>query len=493
MISDSFQRRTTVFVLALFVLGAVLFCIPLLQSSMGLVRGQDGLLEAPGGWDYLIPTLATLDNLFRIVRVLLWMAVVISIVRYFSYLIFGTALRHKGEEEISSILRTVLTILVYIIAFFTVFQVQFPNVELAPLFTGSAIIGIVVGLALQDTLGNLFAGIAIQADQSFQVGDVIKIAENIGTVESVSWRGVKIRTFQNKLLVISNSVIGKETLEIAPRENLNARLVRFNTIYTTSPARVIQIVREAVRQVENVSPKRRPKVRIWNLGDNGIDWEIKYWATNYRLHNDTDALIRQRIWYAFRREGIDFAYPTRTIYTARQSEEEEVFLETADEICERINSVPIFAPLSDEETRRISGSCSVRVFAPSEPIIESGQAGNSMFIVHRGRVNIQVPEQNDLRTIATLNPGEFFGEMSLFTGEPRSADVVADTETKVIEINNTILKPLFESNPELVRIMSEIIEDRRGLLEAEKEEEASITETEMSGPVIKIKRFFGLN
>ncbi len=105
-------------------------------------------------------------------------------------------------------------------------------------------------------------------------------------------------------------------------------------------------------------------MRIWNLGDNGIDWEVKYWTTDYQHHNDTDALIRQRIWYAFERAGLDFAYPTRTIYTAKQSEESNVFVETADEICERINSIPIFAPLSTEETQRISASCMVRVFSP---------------------------------------------------------------------------------------------------------------------------------
>ncbi len=503
MLSAEFQKRTFLFGLLLALLGAVIFCIPFLLSWGGLVRNADGILIAQQVLNdagqlepqvrYLPATISFIDTFSRVLRLLLWMAVVVSIVRYLNFLVFGAALRNKGEQEISSLLRTVMTVIVYIVAFFIIFQTQFPKIELAPLFTGSAIIGIVVGLALQDTLGNLFSGIAIQADQSFQVGDVIGVGDKIGTVESVSWRGVKIRTFQNKLLVISNSVIGKETLEIAPGKNLNARLVRFNTIYTTSPARVIQIVREAVRQVENVSPKRRPKVRIWNLGDNGIDWEVKYWATDYRRHNDTDALIRQRIWYAFEREGLDFAYPTRTIYTAKQSEESEVFVETADEICERINTIPIFAPLSNEETQRISVSCVVRVFAPGEPVIIAGETGDSMFIVHRGRVNIQVRENGVGRTITTLNAGDFFGEMSLFSGEPRTADVVADAETKVIEISQETLKPLFEANPELVKVIAEIIEERRELLTEAEEDLDSITESDTAGPVNKLKRFFGLD
>jgi hypothetical protein len=117
--------------------------------------------------------------------------------------------------------------------------------------------------------GQSFRGLAMQADQPFQVGDVISIPTDArtGVVEGVSWRGVKIRTFQNKLLVISNSVLGKETIEVAPRDNLNARLVFFNTLYASSPATTAHVVREAVRQVENVSQKIRPIVRV-----------IKVWA-----------------------------------------------------------------------------------------------------------------------------------------------------------------------------------------------------------------------
>jgi small-conductance mechanosensitive channel/CRP-like cAMP-binding protein len=496
MFSDELQKRTTYFIGFLAVVTLILLGLPLLISPFGLKIGMKGGLEIVGEntSEFVTTYFALLENLFRVIKILLYMSIVIAIIRFINYLIFGAALRNSEEYEISSLLRTVLTIIIYIVSFFVIFQTQYPNIELAPLFTGSAIIGIVVGLALQDTLGNLFSGIAIQADQSFQVGDIISIANvGFGTVESISWRGVKIRTFQNKLLIISNSVIGKETIEVAQKENLIARIVRFNTLYTNSPAKVIQVVREAVRQVENVSPKRRPKVRVGNLGDNGIDWEVKYWITNYRKFNDTDALIRQRIWYAFQRENLDFAYPTRTIYTANQTEAQEVFVETADEICERINGVSVFAPLSTEETRQISQNCEVRVFAPEEPIIQKGQTDKSMFIIHRGVVNVQVEENGQPKIISILRAGQFFGEMSLFTGEPRTADVIADTETQVLEINPAVLKPILEKNPEVVRIIGEIIEERREKLEEQEEEKKFMTDAETRGVFKNIKKFFGLN
>ena len=157
----------------------------------------------------------------------------------------------------------------------------------------------------------------MQADQPFQVGDVVSItSRGSGVVESVSWRGVKIRTFQNKLLIISNAVLGKETIEVAPKKNLNARIVFFNTEYEYSPAKTIQLIRDAVRQVENVTNKLRPVVRIRNLGSDGIEWEVKYWLEDYTKHNDTDALVRQRIWYVFQRENIPFPSPSLSIRSA---------------------------------------------------------------------------------------------------------------------------------------------------------------------------------
>src|SRR5437899_2597623 len=124
-------------------------------------------------------------------------------------------------------------------------------------YSTSAIFGVIIGLALQDTLGNFFAGISLHADRPFQVGDVITVGQqkHTGVVESITWRAVKIRTFQNHIVLVSNSSAAKEAIEVCPRDNLNARLVYFSTLYSDSPAKTIHIVREAVRDAENVSPR----------------------------------------------------------------------------------------------------------------------------------------------------------------------------------------------------------------------------------------------
>jgi len=293
------------------------------------------------------------------------------------------------------------------------------------------------------------------------------------------------------LLIISNSVLGKETIEVAPKDNLNARSVFFNSLYSNSPARTTKAVREAIRQVENVSTKIRPVVRIRNLGESGIDWEVKYWLDDYTRHNDTDALIRERIWYVFNREKIDFAFPTRTVHV----EPKPVDIgqeEMLNQNVESLSRVSIFAPLSPEEIERLASAAELRTYAPGEPIVRMGRDGNSMFVITGGSVNVQVPDGLTQRTVNSLRDSDFFGEMSLLTGEPRAASVIADEETEVLEIRKEGLQPILEDNPGLVDAISEIVEERRATLTPQSSEPNAEAAANPGGVLISIRKFFGL-
>ncbi len=485
---SEFRKQLVLFLVLATIVVLILLVFPFVETP--LVNYAKSFFDSTD--EHMGTTAASLLATFlKILKIVLWMILVIAVVRILSNIVTNTILRNTGSYEITTLLRNVFSIAIYIIAFTMLVKAQF-DTDLTTFFAGSTIIAVVLGLALQDTLGNLFAGISMQADQPFQIGDVINIPnKGSGVVENLSWRGVKLRTFQNKIIVISNSVLGKEAIEVAPKENLNARITFFNTLYSVSPTKTIHLIRDVVRQVENVSNKIRPVVRIRNLGENGLDWEAKYWLEDYSKYNDTDALVRQRIWYAFQREGIHFAFPTRTIYHEDQSLEPD-FAESVNEIFERLCEVPLFAPLNDDETQKLAETCEAKIFSPNEPIVRKGQIGNSMFVVHRGTVKIQVLENGFAKTVATLQEGEVFGEMGLFTGEPRAATVIAAEETEVLEIKHTAVKPLFETNPNLVGELSNIIAERSALLST-KNEVAPMTETDKAGVFSSIKKFFGLN
>jgi len=433
------------------------------------------------------------EGWWRIPWLLLLSLLVYASIRVLNALLFDFVFRLRRGYEAPTLVRNIFTLVVFAIFFVLIFNKIYQEVNLGALFTTSAIFGVIIGLALQDTLGNFFAGISLHADRPFQVGDVIVVGpqRHTGVVEGITWRAVKIRTFQNHIVLVSNSMAAKESIEVCPRENLNARIVFFGTLYSDSPAKTIHVVREAIREADNVSHKITPIVRIRDLGESSIDWEVKYWLQDYAKYNDTDALVRQLIWYALRRANITFAFPTRTLHLERRPPESNV-TGPQKEIIERLSAVDIFAPLSVEETEKLASATSRHVFAPGELVIRAGDQGSSMFVVHNGRVQVQVSDGGKPRPVAVLSEGAFFGEMALFTGEPRTASVVAMEETEVLEIGHSAMKHLFETNPDLAEAISWTIAERRAGLQATSQQASQITQDETAGLLSSIKRFFGL-
>src|SRR5256714_10222049 len=312
MTSLQLRRKFVPYLIVIIIAVLALYLIPIFEPSLRTyfvdAVQTDSMRKAAD---------VSFSNAIKLVYIVLVMTLAVILIRGINGLIFGLGYRMRRGYEAPNLVRNTFSIVAYIIILFILLKWHYPTVDFGALFTTSAIFGVIIGLALQDTLGNLFAGISLQAHKPFQVGDVITVGQWSGVVEEITWRGIKLRTFQNHIVLISNSQAGKESIEVCPRDNLNARLVFFNTLYTDSPARTINIVREAVREADNVSEKITPIVRIKNLGDNGVDYEVKYWLKDYAKYNDTDALVRQRIWYAFKRAGLNFAFPTRTLYIER--------------------------------------------------------------------------------------------------------------------------------------------------------------------------------
>ena len=474
------QNRLPLFLVATAIVSLGIYLVFHFEVSLGdLLTSKMGRFGSNSG------------TIVKTLQLILLAILAYLLVRALNYLVFSLVRMRRGFDA-PTLMRNIFSIIAFTALFFLIFSIVFPDANLGALFTTSAIFGVILGLALQDTLGNFFAGISLQADRPFQVGDVIAVGADklTGVVEGITWRAIKIRTFQNHIVLISNSSAAKEPIEVCPRDNLNARLVFFNTIYSDSPAKTIHVVREAVREADNVSPKITPIVRIRNLGDSSVDYEVKYWLEDYAKYNDTDALVRQRIWYAFRRNGLTFAFPTRTLLVERMA---KAAAPDGDggAIVERLAAVDIFAPLSAEETAMLAQAATSHVFAPGETVIRAGDPGSSMFVVHNGRVSVQLSENGRARTVATLSEGAFFGEMALFTGEPRTANIVALEETEVLEIGHAAMKRVFDTNPDLVESLSHIISERRQGLAAS-EDVRGDRQAESAGLLHSIRRFFGL-
>jgi small-conductance mechanosensitive channel len=422
-------------------------------------------------------------------QIALWLSLMFVGVRLAGAFFFDLVFPFRKGREAPTLIRDLFSIIAYILIAAVILK-HFFDLSLGALLSGSALLGVILGLALQDTLGNLFSGISLHADKPFEAGDVITVGKWMGVVESVTWRAAKIRTFTNHVVLLSNSQIAKEAIEVCPSDNPNARLVFFNALYAHSPTRVMQVVRDAIRDAENVRRQPAPIVRIRNLGDFGVDYEIKYWLEDYARFNDTDALLRQRVWYAFNRAELSFAYPTQTLYIERPKPAANPAAD-AETLTGRLSATDLFAPLNADELSQLVCASRSHTYAPGETIIRAGEEGDSMFVVHHGNVAVQIDDNGQPRTVATLGEGDFFGEMALLTGEPRTAHVVAAKETEVLEISHEAMKSVFKSNPQLVETLGQTIAQRRAGLAASVETEDE--EKGSAGIIASIKRFFRLD
>jgi small-conductance mechanosensitive channel/CRP-like cAMP-binding protein len=460
-----------VFGLAWYVLGQFLWELPPAAGE------QERMSHAAAEW---VRTLAAIA---------FWMSVALVVVGALNELAFFIFRKRKGYEA-PALTRDLFSLVLYVTAAAVILKYTF-DISFAALLPGSALLGIVLGLALQDTLGNLFSGISLHADKPFQVGDVITVGKHSGVVTSVTWRAVKIKTFSNHIVLLSNTSIAKESIEVCPRDNQNARLVFFSAAYTDSPVKVIHAVREAMREAENVLRYITPVVRIRGFGDSGVEYEVKYWLSDYSRYNDTDALVRQRIWYAFRRHGFTFPFPTRTLHVVRPAARGGDGHDP-ETLAELLSAVDIFSPLKPGELSALAAASANHVFAPGETIIREGDEGDSMFVVSRGSVDVRVDTNGTPRTINRLGEGAFFGEMALFTGEPRTANVVAAEETEVLEIGHDAMRSLFQTNPDLVEALSRAINERRAGLLANASAPHDGQDAS-DGLLSRIRRFFRLD
>jgi small-conductance mechanosensitive channel/CRP-like cAMP-binding protein len=445
---------------------------------------------APFNWRFMTEPKSGMEWAMRVASIAFWLSVGFVAARLLNELVFLVFRKRKGYEA-PALMRDLFSLVLYVTGVAVILKLHFDTLSFGALLSGSALLGIILGLALQDTLGNLFSGISLHADKPFQVGDVITVGKHTGAVMSITWRAVKIKTFSNHIVLVSNSSIAKESIEVCPQNGQNARIVFFSAAYADSPVKVIHAVREAVREADNVLRYITPVVRIRGLGESGVDYEVKYWLSDYSRYNDTDALVRQRIWYAFRRKGFTFPFPTRIVHVEQPAAHDGDGRD-AETLAGLLSAVDIFSPLTPVEMNALATASANHVFAPGETIIRAGDDGDSMFVVSRGSVDVRVDANGTPRTISRLGEGAFFGEMALFTGEPRTAHVVAAEETEVLEIGHDAMRSLFQTNPDLVEALSHAINERRAGLLANASAPRGDEDTP-AGLLSKIKRFFRLD
>jgi small-conductance mechanosensitive channel/CRP-like cAMP-binding protein len=331
------------------------------------------------------------------------------------------------------------------------------------LLTTSAVGAVVVGFALQDTLGNFFAGLAIQIEKPFRVGHWIAIAGSEGQVQEITWRATKLRTKAGQFLIVPNGVMSKEAILNYSEPTIPTRLeVEVDASYDAPPNRVKAALREALTNSPLALSTPPPAVLLHQFAASGITYRVQFWVGDYAVDNTARDQVRSNIWYAFRRADIEIPYPIQIQY----DRDEQPRRTEADVItgAEHLGKIDLFSPLSQEARLALSRAGQEHLFGAGEAVVRQGDAGSSMFVILAGRVRIVIEPSG--QEVATIDEGGFLGEMSMLTGDPRTATARAVGDVRVLEIPAERFRLIALEHPGLIDHISRTVAARRSALDS---------------------------
>lgn len=359
------------------------------------------------------------------------------------------------------------------------------------LLTTSAVGAVVVGFALQDTLGNLFSGLAIQIEKPFRVGHWILVGDREGQVQEITWRATKLLTKQGQFLIIPNSVIAKEPVLNHSEPTVPTRIdVEIGASYAVPPNAVKQAMHEAIANAPLALKAPEPQVEIKGFGASSVDYVAKFWINDYAIEKSARDQVRTNLWYTFKRYDIEIPYPIQVQY-----ERDEVPARGEPQIAaaaDFLSRVDLFKTLDDTRRRSLAASSKEMLFAKGEAIVTQGAEGDSMFLLMKGRARVVIePSGNE---VAVIPEGGVFGEMSMLTGEKRTATVRAIDDVEVLEISAKDFRELAAVDPALLDHISTIVTTRRiGLEDARASALAAAAPETRQGFLERMRRFLSLN
>jgi small-conductance mechanosensitive channel/CRP-like cAMP-binding protein len=335
-------------------------------------------------------------------------------------------------------------------------------------WTASAVSAVVVGFAAQDTLGNAFAGLGIQIEKPFRVGHWIKVGEFEGRVEQVTWRATKIHTRVGTYVVLPNNVISKESITNYSEPILPMRIhVDVGATYLKTPDEVKAALLDAMAQSPLVLPSPAADVLVQEFANSAITYRARFWIAEFERDERARDQVRTAIYYSFRRRNIDIPYPIQVEYSNEVMPSASMAPEA---IVEALRAVEIFTALDDEQVRELASGSREALYAGGETVVRQNEPGASMFVVHRGQVRVTLDPGG--QEVARIEAGGFLGEMSLLTGDPRTATVSATRETLLIEIPAESFRRVALDHPTVLDTISTAVVARRAGLDKTRAEAA---------------------
>lgn len=353
---------------------------------------------------------------------------------------------------------------------------------------------VVFGFALKDTLGNLFSGLALQSEKPFHVGDWVRVAQKEGRVLEATWRATKIRTKSGNFVIIPNSVISQDSITNYSKPSPVMRMERIVGMgFEVHPNAFKKVALETFADIPDILKDPKPDVLTHEYGEDRIRYRCRFWINNFGRSEPITDGFTTLLFYRLQRAGLPLPLSGRDVrITERRDEDEAAVIDPRRAF---VDKVDLFSGLDAEIKASIAESMEPVTFASGEPIIHQGAEGDSMFFIYLGTVRIVLEKEGAAQELAQLQPGQFFGEMALLTGEARSATANAVGDVEAFVLHKDRFRDILLDHPEVAEQISEVMSRRKVALDETSAELASRTATPKTIKrtfLGRIQKFFGL-
>src|SRR5437667_3926687 len=337
----------------------------------------------------------------------------------------------KRETPIPHFLREIVGGIIFLVVLLFVLSYGYhAQAQLNGLLAGSGVVAIIVGFAGQNLFAGIIGGISIQINRPYKVGDWLQVGERFAEVMEINWRSTRLRTNDGIYLDIpNNEMVGHAIVNLHYPTEVHAMRIRDGVEYKNRPNRVKDALFRAASTDNGVLAEPKVKVFLVDFADFAVIYEIKFYMGNHSRINEINDAVRTNVWYELKRQGIRIPFPIRTLQVARKAA--RPVQDDHAEALSILRGEPLFECLSAEQLDHLVKQARLNIFGRGQPVIEEGAAGDSMFVLLRGAANVFRSKNGSRIQVATLRAGDCFGELSLLTGEPRSATVRHDGDCSV--------------------------------------------------------------
>jgi len=390
--------------------------------------------------------------------ILLSTALIVALVNRYVWDIY---FERRKQTPIPHFLREVVALIIFVVALLFVLSFAYHAERgLKSVVATSGVAAVILGLAGQNLLGGIIAGMSLQINRPYKVTDWLKVGDTYGEVMEINWRSTRLRTNDGIYLDIPNNEIVKSTIvNLHYPTEVHAMRIRVGVDYSVPPNRVKDALTRAAQSATNVLTEPKVRVFLVDFAEHAVTYEIKFYMGNHARINEINDAVRTNVWYELKRQRINIPYPIRTLQLERRPA--APVPEGHEEARSILRGEPLFQCLSDTQIDNLVKQSHLDHFGRGERVIEEGAEGDSMFILLRGAAEVSVSKNGSTIPVATLRSGDCFGEMSLLTGEKRSATVRADGDCYVMEISKDVMGDVIRESPDCLKQLSELLARRK--------------------------------